>query len=50
MKARLLIATVLWLGVLVNNAVAQEGKVATERIAREWKNGPPVDEAYFPIG
>lgn len=50
MKPRLLIAVVLSLLTAANNANSQGARPATERTASEWKNGPPSDEHYFPIG
>ena len=49
MKARHILVLLLTLCCAGKAAVAQETKLATQRAAPKWKNGPPDDEHYFPI-
>jgi len=49
MKPCLLLPLVYSMCVMVNTVVAQEAKRTAEPAAPKWKNGPPVDEQFFPI-
>ena len=49
MNTRPILVLLLTLCCVGNAAVAQETKLATQRTAPKWKNGPPADESYFPI-
>jgi len=48
-NTRLIFVLSFTLCFIANTAVAQETKLAAQRTAPKWKNGPPTDERYFPI-
>ena len=50
MKTLLRLALALWIGAAANSANAQEAGTNAEPVTPPWRNGPPADEHFFPIG